>query len=81
MVDFLYAYRHSPAMAIPARYLLDLPAQQYAIQIVFGTLPSVVLNFMFSKYLQQQSRLVASIVMLGNMSSIAVIPIVLAIVP
>lgn len=68
------------AMAIPAGYLLDLPSQQYMLLIVFGALPPAVLNYMIAERYQQQPRLVASIVMLGNLSSIIIIPLVLAFV-
>jgi len=67
-------------MAIPAGYLLGLPSQQYAILIVFGALPPAVLNYMVAERYQQQPHLVASIVLLGNMASILVIPLALAFV-
>jgi predicted permease len=65
------------AIAIPLGYFLNLPSQQYAILIVFGALPPAVLNYMVAERYQQQPQLVASIVMLGNMASILVIPLVL----
>lgn len=67
-------------MAIPAGYLLNLPAQQYALLILFGALPPAVLNYMVAERYQQQPQLVASIVMIGNMASIIFIPLVLSFV-
>jgi len=68
------------AMAIPVGYWLDLPAQQYSFLIIFGALPPAVLNYVVAERYQQQSHLVTSIIMLGNLLSIATIPLVLAIV-
>lgn len=68
------------AMAIPAAYLLDLPDLQLAMLIVFGALPPAVLNYMVAERYNQQPKQVASIVLLGNLASIAVIPLVLAFV-
>ncbi len=68
------------AIALPIGYLLDLPTQQYAMLIVFGALPPAVLNYMIAERYNQQPRQVASIVMLGNLAAIAVIPLVLAFV-
>lgn len=67
-------------IAIPAGYLLELPAQQFALLVVFGALPPAVLNYMIAERYQQQPQQVASIVLLGNLAAIAVIPIVLAFV-
>lgn len=68
------------AIAIPAGYLLNLPPQQFSLLIIFGALPPAVLNYMVAERYNQEPQLVASIVMLGNISSIAIIPIVLAFV-
>jgi len=65
------------AMAIPAGYLLDLPAQQFSLLILFGALPPAVLNYMIAERYNQQPQQVASIVMLGNLAAIGVIPLVL----
>lgn len=66
------------AIAIPAGYLLDLPVQQYSQLILFGALPPAVLNYMIAERYNQQPGLVASIVMLGNLAAVAIIPLVLA---
>jgi len=65
-------------IAIPVGYLLDLPAQQYTLLILFGALPPAVLNYMIAERYNQQPRQVASIVLLGNLAAVAVIPLVLA---
>jgi predicted permease len=67
-------------IAIPIGYLLELPAQQQAMLIVFSALPPAVLNYMIAERFDQEPKLVASIVMLGNLASIIVIPTVLAFV-
>ena len=44
------------------------------------TLPPAVLNYVFAEKYRQEPERVASIVMLGNLGSIAIVPITLAIV-
>ncbi|KAA3627864.1 MAG: AEC family transporter [Proteobacteria bacterium] len=57
---------------------MDLPPLQASLLLIFGALPPAVLNFIVAeKYRQEPSR-VASIVMLGNLTSFISIPIVLA---
>lgn len=56
---------------------IDLPAQQVSLLILFGALPPAVLNFMVAEKYQQEPSTVASIVMLGNLGSVVVIPTVL----
>jgi hypothetical protein len=58
--------------------LLDLPALQYGQLLVFSVLPPAVLNFMVAEKYNQEPRKVASIVMLGNLGSLLVIPFALA---
>jgi hypothetical protein len=65
-------------IAIPAGYLLELSPEQFTLLVVFGALPPAVLNYMIAERYQQQPQQVASIVLLGNLAAIAVIPIVLA---
>ena len=57
---------------------LDLNAFQYGQLLIFGALPPAVLNFMVAEKYSQDPRQVASIVMLGNLGSLIVIPITLA---
>lgn len=60
--------------------LLSLDNAQYAILVVFGALPPAVLNYMLAERFNQEPEQVASIVMMGNLASIAVIPAVLVFV-
>jgi hypothetical protein len=64
-------------VALPVGYLLELPSTQYAMLIVFSALPPAVLNYMVAERYNQQPRQVASIVMLGNLGAIIVIPLTL----
>lgn len=57
--------------------LVELDKIQYAILMLFGALPPAVLNFMLAERFDQQPEQVASIVMIGNLASILVIPGVL----
>ena len=66
--------------ALPAIALLDLPRIQAAMLVVFAALPPAVLNYMMAERYGQQPRQVASIVMLGNLASVVVMPVVLALV-
>lgn len=54
--------------------IFQLDEMQYAILLLFGALPPGVLNFMLAERFDQQPELVASIVMIGNVASILVIP-------
>lgn len=56
---------------------VTLPSQQVAVLILFGALPPAVLNFIVAEKFQQQPAEVASIVMIGNLASVVVIPTVL----
>lgn len=66
-------------LVLAAMYLLvvSLPQPQVALLILFGALPPAVLNFMVAEKYQQEPARVASIVMLGNLGSVIVIPVVL----
>ena len=64
--------------AVPAAWLLDLPREQASMLILFGALPPAVLNYMMAERYAQEPRKVASIVMLGNLAAILVMPLVLA---
>jgi predicted permease len=60
--------------------LLQLPPQQFDLLLLFGALPPAVLNFMVAERYRQEPHRVASIVMLGNLASVVVIPLTLAFV-
>ncbi|MEW6133229.1 MAG: AEC family transporter [Pseudomonadota bacterium] len=53
------------------------PAQQ-SILLVFGALPPAVLNYLMAEQYRQEPEKVASIVLLGNLSALLVMPVVLA---
>jgi predicted permease len=58
--------------------LLDLPKTQAGVLFLFGALPPAVLNFLFAERYCQEPAKVASIVMLGNLATIATLPLALA---
>ncbi|MCC6474684.1 MAG: AEC family transporter [Burkholderiales bacterium] len=68
------------ALAVPAGNLLGIQGAQYSQLLVFGALPPAVLNFMFAEQFGEAPEVVASIVLLGNLASILVVPAVLAFV-
>ena len=61
-------------IALPLIHLLPLPAEQQALLILFSVLPPAVLNFMVAERHDQEPHRVASIVLVGNLSSVLVIP-------
>jgi len=66
-------------LLLAALYLtfFDMPAEQVPLFILFGALPPAVLNFMVAEKFNQEPARVASIVMIGNLASIIVIPLTL----
>ena len=67
-------------LAWPMIYLLDLPGLQVAALWVFAALPPAVLNYMVAEQYQQEPHKVASLVLLSNLGSLIVMPIVLGLV-
>lgn len=65
--------------AVALAHVLDLDATQQGLLILFGSLPPAVLNFMVAEQFHQEPGKVASIVLIGNLLSIAFIPLGLAI--
>lgn len=59
-------------------HLLDLPAREQALLLVFGALPPAVLNYMFAERYGQEPDKVASIVLIGNLAAVVFLPIALA---
>jgi predicted permease len=57
---------------------LHLEPTQQAILLVFGALPPAVLNYLMAEQYRQEPERVASIVLLGNLAALAVMPGVLA---
>ncbi len=67
-------------LALGFHLVFPLPPEQLPLLLIFGALPPAVLNFMFAERYGQEPQNVASIVMLGNLASLLVIPLVLAFV-
>lgn len=51
-----------------------------AMLFIFGALPPAVLNYVFAERYHQEPALVASIVLVGNLAAVVIIPLVLAFV-
>jgi predicted permease len=64
-------------VAWPMTQVLNLPDQQTAMLLIFGALPPAVLNYVFAEKYGQAPATVASIVMMGNLGSLLIIPTVL----
>ena len=67
-------------LAWPMIAILDLPGLQIASLWVFAALPPAVLNYMVAEQYQQEPHKVASLVLLGNLGSLIVMPLVLGLV-
>ncbi|MEN9905482.1 MAG: hypothetical protein RLZZ555_2047 [Pseudomonadota bacterium] len=60
--------------------LIDLPAREQALLLVFGALPPAVLNYMFAERYSQEPDKVASMVLIGNLAAVVFLPLALALV-
>ncbi len=60
--------------------LFALDERQSAMLLVFGALPPALLNFLFAERYRQEPERVASIVLLGNLAALVVLPATLAMV-
>lgn len=67
-------------LAWPLIAVLDLPGIQVASLWVFAALPPAVLNYMVAEQYRQEPHKVASLVLISNLGSLAVMPIVLGLV-
>lgn len=67
-------------LAWPLIYLLDIQGLQLAALWVFAALPPAVLNYMVAEQYQQEPHKVASLVLIGNLGSLVVMPVVLGLV-
>ena len=56
---------------------LDLDPAQRSVLLVFGALPPAVLNYLMAEQYRQEPGEVASIVLLGNLAALIVMPLVL----
>ncbi len=63
------------AMAVLLSPVLGLDDAQRGLLILFGCLPPAVLNFMVAEQYRQEPGKVASIVLIGNMMSVAFVPL------
>jgi malate permease and related proteins len=61
-----------------AAWGLGLSAFEGALLIIYGALPPAVMNFLFSERYGQEPHKVASIVLIGNLLAVVVLPVVLA---
>jgi len=66
------------AMAVLLSPILGLNEAQRGLLILFGCLPPAVLNFMVAEQYRQEPGKVASIVLIGNLMSVAFVPLGLA---
>jgi predicted permease len=66
------------AMALLANWIIGLEGREAAMLILFGALPPAVLNYIFAERYGQEPDRVASIVLIGNTASLAIIPLCLA---
>ncbi|PMR67324.1 AEC family transporter [Halomonas heilongjiangensis] len=67
-------------LAAPLVWLLGLDGLQAAALWVFAALPPAVLNYLVAEQYRQEPHKVASLVLIGNLGSLVVIPVVLAVV-
>lgn len=66
-------------MAWPLIAWLDLSGLQAATLWVFAALPPAVLNYLVAEQYRQEPHTVASLVLIGNLGSLVVMPMVLAV--
>ncbi|WP_104204278.1 AEC family transporter [Billgrantia saliphila] len=67
-------------LAFPMILWLELTGLQAAALWVFAALPPAVLNYLVAEQYRQEPHKVASLVLIGNLGSLVVMPIVLALV-
>jgi hypothetical protein len=66
-------------IAVLLLLVIELPPEQRALLLVFGALPPAVLNYMFAERYKQEPDKVASMVMIGNLAAVVVLPLVLVV--
>ncbi|MGM0694061.1 MAG: AEC family transporter [Pseudomonadota bacterium] len=67
-------------LALPLIWWLDLSGLQAASLWVFAALPPAVLNYLVAEQYRQEPHKVASLVLIGNLGSLVVMPLVLALI-
>ncbi|WP_018604995.1 AEC family transporter [Uliginosibacterium gangwonense] len=60
--------------------LLGLTGMDRSLFLLYGAMPPAVMNYIFAERFHQEPEKVASIVMMGNLVTVAILPLVLAIV-
>tara|TARA_R110002049_G_scaffold77600_5_gene198534 strand:- start:7807 stop:8724 length:918 start_codon:yes stop_codon:yes gene_type:complete len=65
-------------IALPLMWLLPLNDMQMAVLLVFAALPPAVLNYLVAEQYQLAPQKVASLVLIGNLGSLVVMPLTLA---
>jgi predicted permease len=60
--------------------LLNLNERDSAMLVIFGALPPAVMNFLFAERYQRDPQRVAAIVLIGNLASLLILPLVLGLV-
>jgi predicted permease len=65
-------------LAFAAGMVLELSTEQRGMLLVMGALPPAVLNYVFAEKYGQDPAKVASIVVIGNVASLAFVPLALA---
>ena len=66
--------------ALAGAWALGIEGLQGVQLLMFGVLPPAVLNYMLAEQYDQEPEKVASMVLLGNLASVLIIPLVLALV-
>jgi predicted permease len=67
-------------LAAPLVWLLGLTGLQAAVLWIFAALPPAVLNYLVAEQYRQEPHRVASLVLIGNLGSLIVMPVVLGLV-
>lgn len=67
-------------IAVPFFVWFDLPEMQMACLWVFAALPPAVLNYMVAEKYNQEPHRVASLVLIGNLGSLLVMPVVFGLI-
>ncbi|MGY4878483.1 AEC family transporter [Vreelandella aquamarina] len=65
-------------IALPLMWLLPLTPLQLAVLLVFAALPPAVLNYLVAEQYRLSPHHVASLVLIGNLGSLVVMPLTLA---
>jgi hypothetical protein len=78
LVGGLFCPAAGIAVAVLVAPLLGIEGRSFAQLVVFGALPPAVLNYMLAEQFGQEPPKVASIVLVGTLVSVVVIPLTLA---